>query len=203
MELEIRDNRQKEWFWLDNEYLNGYAKLLGTTCTVVYLSLCRHANNSTQSCFPMIRTIAEENGIGSNNTVIRAVKKLEEWNIISVQRSRNKLTNKQNPNIYTLLSKNVWNKKPSAIDAHGKLGAVLSKSRVSPVHRNYTHINNTIVSFKIKNTKTKELSNKDFKTEADAYHYLKLKSNDWEEFMTDLKVIKVKTAINIPNFDAK
>ena len=56
--MEIRDNRQKEWFWLDNEYLNGYARHLGTVATAVYISLCRHSDNKTQTCFPSTELIS-------------------------------------------------------------------------------------------------------------------------------------------------
>jgi len=139
--MEIRDSRHKEWFWLDNEYLNGYAKHLGMSCTVVYLSLCRHANNQTQKCFPSMDLIAEENGI-SKDTVIRAVKKLEEWNIISVQRGKNVLGQQEN-NVYTLLAKNEWNEKPSRNMLPGNPGRKNTETRVAPSYCNYTNNNNT------------------------------------------------------------
>lgn len=109
-ELHIRDKREKNWFYIDNQYLNGYAKILGSICTVTYLSLCRHADESEQTCFPQMRTIAEENGI-SVKSVERAIKKLEEWNIISVE--KRKVEGRQISNLYTLLSKSVWAKKPT------------------------------------------------------------------------------------------
>ena len=149
MEVEIRDNRQKEWFWLDNEYLNGYARLLGASCTVVYLSLCRHSDNQTQQCYPSIKLIAEENGI-SRDTVMRAIKKLEDWNIVNVKKSR-KEDGTQANNIYTLTSKKVWKSKPSSIEqpsvAESQNEASPSRkstpSRVAPEGYNNTNTNNT------------------------------------------------------------
>lgn len=141
--MKIRDNRAKEWFWLDNEYLNGYAKYLGASCTVVYLSLCRHADNATQTCFPSMKLIAEENGINTK-TVERATKKLEEWGIVQVLRSKKK-DGTQSNNIYTLTSKIEWKSKLTDIKSLGQPTDKLDESRQTPVLHNYTHTNNTIV----------------------------------------------------------
>lgn len=149
--IEIRDNRQKEWFWLDNEYLNGYATHLGVMCTAVYISLCRHVDNKTQTCFPSMRTIAKENGI-SEKTVERATKKLEEWGIISVARSK-KEDGTQANNIYTLTAKSVWKSKPTDSVTVGADRLSRSKptdsevkNRPTPVPHNNTHINNTHIN---------------------------------------------------------
>jgi hypothetical protein len=151
MDMEIRDNRQKEWFWLDNEYLNGYAKYLGASCTVVYLSLCRHADNYTQQCFPSMKLIAEENGI-STRTVVRSISILEEWGIIKVMKSK-KDNGTQANNIYTLTSKKQWKPKPSDIKSHGSRVTKSEepsdkndKNRVTLGTYNNTHINNTHIN---------------------------------------------------------
>jgi len=109
-EVEIRDAREKDWFWLDNEYLNGYARLLGIYASSVYLSLCRHADNRTQRCFPSMRLIAEELGI-SAKTVERATKVLGEWGIVIIAKSRGK-DGRQANNVYTLTNKKAWKIKP-------------------------------------------------------------------------------------------
>jgi len=150
--MKIRDNRDKNWFWLDNEYLNGYAKHLGASCTVVYLSLCRFAHNEKQTCFPSMETIAEQNGI-HRATVIRALKKLEDWNIVAVERAK-KEDGTQANNVYTLLSKNEWKEKPSSNMQHSE--AELQKvkepssnklqSRVAQSNNNYTNINYTNIN---------------------------------------------------------
>lgn len=116
--MEIRDNRQKEWFWLDNEYLNGYAKHLGVYCTAVYISLCRHADQKTQSCYPSMKLIAEENGM-SVKTVERATKILEDWKVIDIKRSK-KEDGTQANNVYTLTAKSGWKAKPTDSQSVGK-----------------------------------------------------------------------------------
>lgn len=123
--IEIRDFRKKDFFWLDDAYLNGYAKLCGIYATGVYLSLCRHANKNQQS-WPSLDLIAEELNLGSTNTVVKAIKQLEKWNIIKVERTKNKETKRQNPNIYTLLDKSVWKEKPTSRDALGSKADLIS-----------------------------------------------------------------------------
>lgn len=160
MKLEIRDSREKDWFWLDNEYLNGYAKFLGVYCTAVYISLCRHSDNNTQTCYPSMSLIASENGM-SVKTVERSVKTLEDWGIIRVQRSR-KEDGTQANNVYTLTKKSLWKEKPENIENNkDRQTQVLSdkqqnrqtlrskptdsqvESRQTQVLHNYTHINYT------------------------------------------------------------
>jgi len=143
--MEIRDNRAKEWFWLDNEYLNGYAKHLGVMCTNVYISLCRHADNSTQKCFPSMEMIGDEIGV-RRNAVSKAIKTLAEWGIIDIEESYDTKTKKRRNNIYTLLSKKNWKEKPCTPKSHGKTEKPCTpndESHALQESSNKTHINKT------------------------------------------------------------
>lgn len=111
--FKIRDRREKGWFYLDNEYLNGYAKIFGPIGTAIYVSLCRYAGINTQSCWPSQKRIAKEVGI-TDRTVRKHIKKFEEWNIISVTRGQNENTKRKENNIYFLMDKSVW-KKPAGL----------------------------------------------------------------------------------------
>ncbi len=115
--FKIRDRRQRGWFYLDNDYLNGFARFLGPIGTAIYVSLCRHADIS-QKCFPSNKLIAKELNIGER-TVRNYLRKLEEWNVIFVEREREWDTKKFKNNIYYLLDRSEW-KKPEATDAFGK-----------------------------------------------------------------------------------
>lgn len=149
MQIEIRNKRSKGWFYLDNDYLNGYARLMNPMTTLVYVSLCRHADNNTQECFPSMKLIAEECNI-SKPTVVKAIKELEDWNIISVERSLRQ-KDKQAPNIYTLLDKIVWKEKPRVNDVYpaSRVNHTTTQSksddisRVKEVYHKDTHINYT------------------------------------------------------------
>jgi len=102
----IIDKRIKEKFMMDDEYMNGMAKLCGWQATITYLSLCRHVNKN-QECFPSIKLIAEENKV-SRPTIIKGLQMLEKRSVITIQKKRNKRGIWLN-NSYTLLDKSVWN----------------------------------------------------------------------------------------------
>jgi DNA-binding transcriptional regulator GbsR (MarR family) len=99
--FELRDLRNKQFFQVDDLYLNGHARHCGIYATGVYFALCRHANNETQSCFPSVSLIAAKLGI-SEIQVKRALKTLEAHNIIKVERTPGKV------NVYYLVDKSCW-----------------------------------------------------------------------------------------------
>jgi biotin operon repressor len=129
--FEVRDLRRKEKFFVDDLYLNGYAKKCGIYATGVYLSLCRHANKE-QKCYPSQSKMGEELHI-STKQVSRSIKKLEELNIIKKIRVGKKLNNR-----YLLLDKSEWTDSPITKDYQsGHIGTA------SPIHSNDTHISDT------------------------------------------------------------
>ncbi len=99
--FEVRDLRDKEWFVMDDKFLNGYARFLGVYAVGVYVSLCRHADKQ-QKTYPAEKTIAEKLGIGKNS-VVDSIKYLEFWKIIRKKRIGLKCTNR-----YFLLKKSGW-----------------------------------------------------------------------------------------------
>lgn len=114
--FEVRDHRNKAMFRVDDEYLNGYSKLCGVNATLVYLCLCRHADRHQES-FPSVLLMAEKTGI-SRDSVMRGIKSLISWNIISKERER-KANAKWLNNRYILLDKSVWKPKPSSCEQLG------------------------------------------------------------------------------------
>jgi len=154
----IRDRREKGWFYLDNEYLNGYARIFGPVGTAIYVDLCRHADNKTQQCFPSYKIIAEELKI-SEKTVKRYIGWFKEYRLISVQQRKNNDGTFQS-NIYTLLDKSVWKKKPKGTKvptapwgtcvhhrgepvSSGQAQTVGTQSPNKDTHINKTHIKET------------------------------------------------------------
>lgn len=105
--FEVRDHRRKEMYRVDDEYLNGYARLCGIFATGVYNCLCRHANHLTQTSFPSVETMADKLDI-SRDSVIRGLKNLEKWNIIKKEKSRSAKTGEWIHNSYTLIDKDFW-----------------------------------------------------------------------------------------------
>ena len=100
--FQVRDLRRKAFFMVDDIYLNGYARHLGTTASMVYISLCRHADKE-QSAFPSQKLIAEELGI-NERIVMYKIKLLSDWNIIRKEKSKNS-SGKWLNNTYFLVDK--------------------------------------------------------------------------------------------------
>jgi len=130
MKYEIRDLRRKQFFMVDDEYLNGYARHLGPTASCVYFALCRHADKQ-QACFPSQKTMATKLGIGEK-TVKRAIKKLLSWNIIQVKRVRRE-DGQFLRNTYYLVDKQYW-EVPEVNVTHGPKGHTCPDPGVNNVH---------------------------------------------------------------------
>ncbi|MFC1630054.1 helix-turn-helix domain-containing protein [Patescibacteria group bacterium] len=103
-QFKVRDKRKSNRYYVDNEFLNGYAKYVGWRGQVVYHALCRHAKNG--KCFPGQDHLAIELGI-SISSVKRGIKELKEWDIIGVDRRRRTQSNE-----YWLLDRSEWKTKP-------------------------------------------------------------------------------------------
>ena len=115
--IKIRDLRKKQFFMVDDEYLNGYARLCGIIATGVYIALCRHVNK-TQRCWPSLNLIAEKLGI-NEKSVRRSIKILKEWNIIKTKRMRDDTTKKWKVTVYQLVDKSEWKPKPPDSQSSG------------------------------------------------------------------------------------
>lgn len=143
--FKVRDKRNKGWFWIENEYFNGFGKILGANAIAVYVALCRHADGD-QKCFPSQELLAEEIKV-SKRTIIKILKQFEKHKIIEITKER--YNGKWINNTYWLLDKSEW-VYPSEIVSLGNQvqkmtqpSANNDKNQVQPVHTNNTHINNT------------------------------------------------------------
>jgi len=102
-QFEVRDLRPKGWFWLNDEFFNGYAGILGANALAVYVALARHADKK-QKCYPKQQTIADETKL-NRATVNLWIQIFEYMKIIKKQR-----VGKQCANRYYLLGKKYWRK---------------------------------------------------------------------------------------------
>lgn len=123
--FKVRDLRKKEQFKIDDSYLNGYARVCGKDASLVYMSLCRHAEFNSQKAFPSQEKIAWEHNIKSVKTVRKGLKKLVEFNIIFAE--LNRIKGKFSNYTYTLLDKSEW-----------KLPPTIGKKRPTADHRHFT-----------------------------------------------------------------
>ncbi len=116
-EFLIRDTRNKQHYLVDDEYLNGHAKVCGIFATGVYNALCRHADFHTQTTFPSVELMATKLAI-SRHSVHKGLALLEKYNIISRERVRNPKTGRWKHNSYVLIDKSQW--LPCAPQRHGE-----------------------------------------------------------------------------------
>ncbi len=169
--FKVRDLRNKGFFILDDAYLNGFARYLDPTTTVVYLSLCRHANKE-QSSFPSQKLIADEHGLNPQ-TVKRKIKRLVECNIIKIIKKRSK-KGKWINNVYYLLDKSEWKLPRGTKTTYGSPGVVKIKTRGSEstlkdTHTKGTHIKKEIIK-KEKYSSLKDITEQDIREIAEKYH---------------------------------
>jgi hypothetical protein len=106
--FKVRDTRKEGRYYVDNEFLNGYAKYVGWQGQCVYGALCRHARD--EKCFPSLKHLSDELGI-SIPSIKRGIGKLKIFNIIKTKmRLKTKLG--RGSNMYYLLDRSEWKKKP-------------------------------------------------------------------------------------------
>jgi hypothetical protein len=125
-EIKIRDLRRKEKFVIDDEYLNGYARLCGWNATLVYMSICRHADKDQYS-FPSIRRMAQQHNV-SEKSIERGIRALEAWNIVKVIKKERSQSGTWLCNGYYLLDKEEWKKKPTDCESDGRIQQTVSPS---------------------------------------------------------------------------
>jgi hypothetical protein len=162
----VRDLRNKQFFITDDVFLNGYARVIGPIASMVYISLCRHADKE-QTAFPSQELIADEIGVG-RRTVIDKVAVLQRHNLIEITRERT-TDGKWLRNTSILLDKSQWKKEPSATTAHGQPSANDDITHVQPLHTKYTHTKYTHTLSIGKFSKVENLTDKDLQEIADKY----------------------------------
>ena len=112
--FQVRDKRRKGWFITDNDFVDRYGKVFGAIGSVVYFSLCRHAD-AKRECFPSEKFIAEEFAV-SDRSVRTYLKQLKQGKLIHIARKSRK-NGKWQRNVYTLLDKSEWKSPEDIISA--------------------------------------------------------------------------------------
>ena len=139
---------------MDNEYLNGYAKIFGAVGTAIYVSLCRHADSKTQKCFPSMELIGEELNI-SRNTISKYIKLFEKNRLIATEREKDDETKQWKSTIYYLLDKTEWlpHAQQMGVEFHAQPltepCSTIDKSHAQPLGNKDTHSINTNITILI------------------------------------------------------
>lgn len=181
-----RDKRNKGWFWMDNDYLNGYARIFGAVGTAVYVSLCRHANMETQKCFPAMDLMAEELSV-SRNTISKYLKLFEKHHLISVEKERDTKTKKWLNNVYTLLDKSEWDSHAQIVGMVGSHAQLVSEPCTTDSESHAQPLRNKETNIKETNTKSAETSSADIISVIDCFKVVNLSFKGWYKNTTQRK----------------
>lgn len=114
----VRDMR-RDYFQVDNVFIDVYARKCGAYAMSVYFALCRHANHD-QTCFPSHQLVGEKLGM-SRRQVVRGIELLEYYNVIRVKRALGE------KNEYTLSKPSCW--KPADDERISKLLTARRKAK--------------------------------------------------------------------------
>ncbi len=95
----LTDARRPGWFWMDDDIIDRYGRVLGTTGIAVYAYLARRADPNGVS-FPSYSTIANDLAI-SRKTAIIYIKKLQDLGLLVVQHRNGR---RRSSNIYQLVN---------------------------------------------------------------------------------------------------
>lgn len=81
--MDVRDERRRGWFWIDNALFDDYAPRIGPAGVMVYAALARRVDRERQ-CFPSIGVLADTCGLG-RSTIKRALGRLAEAGLIRIE----------------------------------------------------------------------------------------------------------------------
>jgi DNA-binding MarR family transcriptional regulator len=124
----IHDNRETFAMITESAFERWASKKLKPASLNVYIALIFRANSHTRSCFPSLKTIADDSGI-SRRGVVLALDQLKGAGLISI--TERKSANGQSSNIYTILATGYSVAGGSAQSAPGVVHRVHSPSAQS------------------------------------------------------------------------
>jgi len=98
--------------WLDARYVRrGYMAASSPATTTVLLALISASDFKTRQCRRSVRKLMEESGVKNRNTAFRAIRRLQELQIIDI-------TSVQGyPHIYKLNDPSMWVLSPTSINS--------------------------------------------------------------------------------------
>ncbi|MHA4987241.1 helix-turn-helix domain-containing protein [Cetobacterium somerae] len=84
----MRDKRDKDWFWLENDIVDRID--LEPLERLLYMVLARHSNESTSESFPGEETLCLKSGIKDKRTIRKYIQNLENKGLVEVKREKGK-----------------------------------------------------------------------------------------------------------------
>ena len=102
----LRKKNKPTRFFVDNEYIdNGYLATFPHQVNSVYMAMLKHCNTNSQTAFPGLKRLQRLAGIKNRNSIISSIEMLEDFNIVTVIRTKG---GTNNPNTYGFVSSDLW-----------------------------------------------------------------------------------------------
>ena len=107
----MRDIREKNWFWLENDLVDR--EDITAMEKLIYMLLARYADKEGK-CFPSQEKLCKVTGIKDYRTIVKYLKQLEEKGLIEIKKNNGKVNVYYLKNVTTPPTKNVGTKNATA-----------------------------------------------------------------------------------------
>ena len=107
----MRDIREKNWFWLENDLVDR--EDISAMEKLIYMLLARYADKEGK-CFPSQDKLCKITGIKDYRTIVKYLKQLEEKGLIEIKKNNGKVNVYYLKNVSTPPTKNVGTKNATA-----------------------------------------------------------------------------------------
>lgn len=124
---QVKDQRRREFYIVDNYFQDEYAGRLGPITSAVYHCLLRYGSK-TRIAWPAVRTIAGQCGV-SERAVKEGLRRLKVWGLIDTRQQQAGKTKRFLRNVYILRDKKEWRAFNSAVDKGLGAGGCAEKSK--------------------------------------------------------------------------
>lgn len=118
----VRDMRDRNWFWADNEVFDIMGPRIKVNALATYLYLCRCADKDSQSCYPSYKRIGDATGT-SRSTAKRSVQTLIEFGMIAIE-TRPHPQGDSDTNLFVILPRAAWKDGNAQGSVHTEPGRV-------------------------------------------------------------------------------
>ena len=147
----MRDIREKNWFWLENDLVDRID--LKPMERLLYMVLARHSDNDSGESFPSEDTLCVKTGVKDKRTIRTYIESLEKKGLIKVKRQLGK-SNRYflkslkvvTKNDTSVVAKNVVTKNDTGNKNNEKVVTNFAETSSKNCHSNYTHKNTNIMN---------------------------------------------------------
>ena len=136
----MRDIREKNWFWLENDLVDR--EDISAMEKLIYMLLARYADKEGK-CFPSQDKLCKITGIKDYRTIVKYLKQLEEKGLIEIKKNNGKVNVYYLKNVSTPPTKNVGTPPTNfeGITIHNKKDTINNTQYIKEIEEVVIHLN--------------------------------------------------------------